>query len=517
MANKSLFSTTRGPLLPKADTVNRAGAPAFSYDATHALAQLAMTGTFNDGFYGSGEMQVQDLVETAEKVDPIDLARTAVYARRNGYMKDAPALLLAVLSSRDTTLFGRAFNRVVDNGKMLRTFVQIMRSGVTGRKSLGSGPKRRVQAWLNSATDWQLLNAAIGNDPSLADVIKMVHPRADTPARNALFAWIMGKPCDVSLLPQSVRDWMSFQETGSGELPDVPFQMLTSLPLTTEQWVKIAQRGSWQQVRMNLNTFARHGVFGIKGLDVEIAEKLRDPEAIRKAKAMPYQLMATASALDTSAPAMVRDAVYDAMEIAVENTPRIEGSVAICPDVSGSMSWPVTGYRHGSTTQVTCAHVAGLVTAAMMRMNPRALVLPFDTAVRDVKLTSRDSVLTNAMRLGRINGGGTDCTAPLRKLNKSKAAPDLVVFVSDNQSWAHRGDGRTTPMMKEWSELKHRNPKARLVCIDIAPYGTTQAAGRNDILNVGGFSDTVFDVIAAFAKGENGTDFWVREIAKVEV
>ena len=44
-------------------------------------------------------------------------------------------------------------------------------------------------------------------------------------------------------------------------MPDVPFQMLTSLELKTEHWKQIASNAPWQMTRMNLNTFARHGVF----------------------------------------------------------------------------------------------------------------------------------------------------------------------------------------------------------------------------------------------------------------
>ena len=105
-------------------------------------------------------------------------------------MKDMPALLLAALSARDPVLLTRAFPRVVDNGRMLRTFVQIMRSGAAGRKSLGSRPKALVQAWLNQATDAQILRAAVGQQPSLADVIKMVHPKPSSAERAALFAYL---------------------------------------------------------------------------------------------------------------------------------------------------------------------------------------------------------------------------------------------------------------------------------------------------------------------------------------
>ncbi len=53
---------------------------------------------------------------------------------------------------------------------------------------------------------------------------------------------------------------------------------------------------------------------------------------------------------------------------------------------------------------------------------------------------------------------------------------------------------------------KRLNPAAKLVCLDIQPYQTTQAQSRNDVLNIGGFSDAVFEVIAAFADGESGPE-----------
>jgi len=42
-----------------------------------------------------------------------------------------------------------------------------------------------------------------------------------------------------------------------------------------------------------------------------------------------------------------------------------------------------------------------------------------------------------------------------------------------------------------------------------------QAKEQGDILNVGGFSDQVFDVIAEFARGELNAGRWVRLIEEV--
>ncbi|MFK7753302.1 MAG: RNA-binding protein [Sedimentitalea sp.] len=518
MAHKSVFASTKGPLAPKASARNAHGAPAYAYSDAHALAQLAVTGTFGGMFYQTAHEELDYVLDVAEAVDARFLAQAAIYARARGHMKDMPAVLLAVLARRDPVLFRAVFGRVIDTGKMLRTFVQIVRSGQTGRKSLGAAPKAMVQNWLNTASDWALLNANIGAAPSLADVIKMVHPKPPSPEREALFAWILGRPCNLARLPRAVQDWMAFKETGKGPVPDVPFQMVTQLALSSQHWARIARKGSWQMVRQNLNTFQRHGVFGVARNVDHVAAMLRNPEAIAKARAFPYQLMVTAQHVNEDMPRAIVDALHDAMEIAVHNVPKIAGQVVVCPDVSGSMTWPVTGYRAGATSAVRHVDVAALVAAAFQRVNKGCQVLPFDLDVRSVRLEPRDTILTNAGRLAQLAGGGTNCSAPLAWLNARGRCPDLVVFVSDNQSWvdAHDGGGATA-MLTQWGVLKRRNPKAKLVCIDIAPYGTTQAQTRKDVLNVGGFSDAVFDQIAAFAAGTTGAEHWLNEIAQIDL
>ncbi len=517
MANKSLFASIRGKLLPQTNATNRAGAPAYAFGPKHLLALAAMTGTVQPTFYASAEMQLAEILAAIEQVEPMFLAQAAIYAREKGHMKDVPALLLAALSVKDSVLFTRAFPRVVDNGRMLRTFVQIMRSGAVGRKSLGSRPKRMVEAWIAEASIDRLLNAAVGQSPSLADVIKMVHPAPSGPERAALYAWLIGKPYDVTMIPQRLRDFEAFKRGDTAVVPDVPFQMLTALDLKPKQWAQIARTGGWQMLRMNLNTFARQGAFEIDGVAAMVAARLVDKDAIAKARVLPYQLMAAHKAAGDQVPLQVREALQDAMEVALQNVPEIAGRVIVCPDVSGSMQSPVTGHRKGATTSVRCIDVAALVAAAILRVNRGARVLPFEQAVVDLRLDGRDSVMTNATKLASIGGGGTNCSAPIELLNKEGAKADLVVFISDNESWVDAKGSRNTALMAEWTKLKHRNRGAKLVCIDIQPNATTQAPDSPDILNVGGFSDAVFEVMASFASGASGAKHWVHQIEAIEV
>ena len=518
MANTTLFQSLK-TRLTAADTRNEAGGIAYTLTPKQQLAQLAATGCLNSTYYADAQDQLEQVLELAKNLNAEFIAKTAVYARQKGFMKDMPALLLAALAQKDVNMLARVFDQVADNGKMLRNFAQIIRSGAVGRKSFGNRPKKLMQTWLLTATEKQLLNAAVGNSPSLADVVKMVHPKPREAWRAAWFAWLIGKPYDREALPPITRAFEDYKQSREGTLPNVPFQMLTALDLNSGDWAQIARNGSWQQVRQNLNTFLRHEVFAKSKNIKMVAEKLRDETAIARARVLPYQLLTAYQATSEQMPFEIREALQDAMETAVQNVPAIRGKVVVCPDVSGSMHSPATGYRGSATSKTRCIDIAALVSAAMLRTNLQARVIPFEQITVNVQLNPRDSIMTNAQKLANIGGGGTACSAPLALLNREKADVDLVVIVSDNESWADYEQqwGGKTSLMKEWDILKQRCPEAKLVCLDIQPYTTAQAQNRRDILNIGGFSDQVFTLIGSFAEQGMGADFWVEEIEKTEL
>jgi len=474
------------------------------------------------------------------ELEPEYIAKTAVYARTKGYMKDMPALLCAVLSNKGE--LGRGylsliFPLIIDNGKMLRNFVQIMRSGVVGRKSLGTLPKRLVRDWLTNRPHDDLFWASVGNDPSLSDIIKMVHPKTlmgnVSPVwakeRSLLYRYLIGKDVHPAELPglagayEKYKALVSMDEYETpAEIPNVPFQMLTALNLGTEEWTQIARNAGWQMTRMNINTFLRHGVFESEEMVKLIADRLRDPEQVRRSRCFPYQLLTAYNSVSTETPHDVREALQDAMEVAVENVPAIPGQVHVYVDVSGSMSCPITGYRDGSTSATTCVDVAGLIAAAILRHNPSALIVPFSNGTEHCHVNPRDSVMTTAKTLANMCGGGTNCSAPLATSNAQGLNADLVVYVSDSESWIDTErsgmwscGSSGTKTMKEWEVFKQRNPHADMVCIDLVPNSTTQAneTGRGDILNIGGFSDTVFKTLASFAHGDSL--HWSEEIESI--
>jgi len=541
MANKTLFASIKA-LLPRATSRNEAFGPAYALAPKHALAQFAATGCFNGTYYADSDAQLATLKSLVAQVDDnVFLAKLAVYSRERASMKDMPAALAATLAARDTVLFHQVFDRVIDNGRVLRTLFQMIRSGQFSKQSLSSSVQRAFQRWLNSASVEKLLSASIGNDPSLRDVLRMARPTPADNGRPAFFGWLTDKevekwaPSTEADLPEQVRLLREFRaaETAEQQVALVArlharWDLLADAAKGATVWAAIARTMGPQALRMNLNTLRRHGVFEDAAMVRSVADRLTDENEIRRSRQFPYQFFAAYLNASDDVPRVIKTALHKAAEIACGNVPELPGPVVIGLDVSGSMQSPITGHRgRGATTKMRCVDVAALVAAALLRRNPESVVIPFDTRAFLAEVDPSDSILSLADRLSKYGGGGTDCSLPIRKANAEYAKRKFagVVLVSDNESWVYQGRPfvhgakGATSVMTEWQEFVRNQVRLpdgntrvpKLICIDVQPYVTTQAPERSDILNVGGFSDAVFDVITAFLSSDAG-----RFVAEVE-
>lgn len=562
MANKSLFQSVTDRFR-KADATNEAGGCAYKLEPKHALAQIAATGAFGKTFYSTAETQLQDVLNLIDEVDDnVFLAKLALYAREKAYMKDMPAALLVALSIRDNELTHRVFNRVVDNGRVLRTVFQMVRSGrivrkgkdgslIRSRKGLSSSLQRAFQQWFNEASNTKLINSAVGNDPSLRDILRMARPTPKDNERRALFGWLAGRkterwePATEADLPAEVNAIKAFRCAKSDVeqasiirgLRNVRWDLFSDAAKGPLVWAEIARIMGPQALRMNLNTLMRHGVFeqgsdGTAPLSIVdyVAARISDETEIRRSKQFPFQYFAAYMNVNNDVPNEIRVALHKAAEIACGNVPKLSGPVVIGLDTSGSMSSNVMGNSHsvgygaGAMSRMRCIDVAALFAAALVRANPDSVVIPFDTQAYDCRIDPNDAFLSLAERLAKYGGGGTDCSQPIVAANKKYAKRKFAgaILVSDCESWVSVGRDGATGLMTAWGDfVNHQrklaggNVNPKLVCIDLQPYKTVQAYERADILNIGGFSDAVFDVINGFVS--EGESRFVSQVEAIEL
>ena len=81
--------------------------------------------------------------------------------------------------------------------------------------------ERRRSAWCasgwRSATKSRCSVRASGQDPSFADILKMVHPKPAGGRREAFYGYMLGRPHDAAQLPQLVAQYERSEGGGGGE------------------------------------------------------------------------------------------------------------------------------------------------------------------------------------------------------------------------------------------------------------------------------------------------------------
>ena len=273
-------------------------------------------------------------------------------------MKDMPAALLVALSKRDPALMHRVFERVVDNGRVLRTVFQMIRSGQLGRTCLSASLQRAFQRWLNEASVGTLLSASIGQQPSLRDVLRLARPTPQDNRRRALFGWLTDKevsqwaPATAADLPEQVQALTAYRQaetaTAQAEILrhlSVRWDLLADAARGPEVWKIMARQMGPQALRMNLNTLLRHEVFQDRALVEEMAQRLTDADAIRRSRQFPYQYFVAYLNAHQEVPQAIKAALQQAAEMACENVPMLPGPVLI---------WTILGARTYQMNTALC-------------------------------------------------------------------------------------------------------------------------------------------------------------------
>lgn len=518
--NRQLFTA---PAVAVANTTNEAHGRAYTMTNDMAVLQLAVTGTFNDTYYTEAKTQLDEMKKLVDACSTEWLARVAIYSRQHGFMKDMPAYLTAYLSTRpEKDIFNYTFDRVIDNVGMARTFVQMLRSGTVGRKSMGTSPKNAVSRLLNRLGGDKVFFQCAGTEPSIKDVLRLTHPKPANAEMDALFGYLLEKDHQFEALPSTVRAFEDFKASRITEVPHVDFRRLTALTLTPEQWIGVGRQMTWNQLRMNLNTLARHGCFSDQEFVKYADSRIRDVEAVKRQKVLPFALYSAIQNADAGVPNSIKEALGFCLDQSLLNAPELAENTLILTDSSGSMSSPVTGYRPGQTS-MTCVTAASYFAASLLKRNPnRVTVIPFDTAVHPVPLNPRDSVESITRALAR-GGGGTDVACGIMYALTQGAKWKNILIISDNESWFD-GTARGTYAYRNgstgtagaWDNYKKAHKGAKLVCWDIAPTMTTQVKNDRSVLNIGGFTESAYDLVGNWFS-TNTEDSWRKLVNEIPV
>jgi len=505
------------PAGPPPDTRNHAGFPAFTPTDRHAVAELLLLGTLGPTFYADAEHWATVTADTAIRMaasDPDFLARAAVLAREQGYVRSAPLVALVALASGPPpaqALARRIWERIIRTTDDLRHVIALAQSQ-RFRPGYGGLVQRLAKRWLNDhLTEYQAVKYDERGRLSLRNILRMTHPRPTTPERQAVYRWVVRREVDPQWAGATIR---ALAALSAGELDPAAAIRAGHLPFEAVMprvrrgdapvWRALLEHAPYQFLLRSLAAMGAAGVWADPDAVAQAATRIRDPEAVRRAMIWPFQLWQAVRVLQAKqAPSALIEAVYDALEASLAHVPAWPTRrLAIGLDVSGSMrGTAVTG-------RTSAAVIGGLFTAALWKRNPDARVLPFGTDVlplahlprpgrsgpgQPLGISPRDSLVTLATVLSTLDGGGTDLSAPIRQLVLDRHPVDVYIGLTDSEDWAASGGWHGNGFLAAWQHYRATiAPQAQAILIQLVPSGTRVAPSEMPgVRYIYGWSDTV--------------------------
>ncbi|WP_133272354.1 TROVE domain-containing protein [Hymenobacter radiodurans] len=500
--------------LRKATTTNHEGAAAFALTPQLELYAAVATAALSDQFYETADTRLLRLRELVARNDPEFVARLAVYAREQLYLRTVPLVLTVELARlhRGDNLVSRLVARVVQRAdeitELLAFYAQANeRDGVKTLNRLSKQLQKGLALAFNRFDGYQLAKYDRAGRVRLRDALFLVHPT-----------------------PRNAEQQVLFDQLVQGTLP-TPYTWETELSaLGQQRFASASERkdafcSAWETLvgsgKLGYMALLRN-LRNILEADVsaevveQVCARLTDQVAVARSKQLPFRFLAAYREVLTVQSGYVA-VVLEALETAIAHSAaNLRGfdagtRVLVACDVSGSMQQPISarskvllydvGLVLAMLLQSRCSHV----TTGMFGDTWKRISLPRGRVLQNVQEFYR--------REGEV-GYSTNGYLVVQDLVQRREVVDKVMLFTDAQLWNSTGDGNT--LARAWSDYRRTvAPNARLYLFDLAGHGTTPLEVRADhgVALIAGWSDKVFDVLQALENGESA----LAEIEKIDL
>lgn len=499
-------------ILEKQDvTVNHEGAEAFRIPAEMELYTAVVTAALEEMFYEGKQDRIARIVELVPKVDPVFVAKLAVYARREMNLRSIPMVLLVELAKVHSgdSLVSKAVSGTVLRADEISQLLMCYQwlNPAPGIKKLGKlsrGIQNGLKESFNRFDEYQFAKYDRDNQAvKLRDALFLVHPKAKDEAQQALFDKIVAGTLETPYT------W----ETELSALGQKTFE--------TREEKAAAIRSKWEELidsrklgymalLRNLRNILDAGVD--QAHIAKVCQVLSDPAQVARSRQFPFRFLsayreiADNKAVGTSS---VMTALEAAIQASAANIAGFDGGtrVLIASDVSGSMTQRVS---RGSTIWY---YDIGLVMSMLLQSRCKSVVSGIFGDTWKVVNLPRTGILANTMHLNRMTnsvGFSTNGYKVLESLIKKNIQMDKVIFFTDCEMWDSYGVGAS--IQHSWKNYHKMFPNSKLYLFDLAGYGTSpvRLVGP-DVTLIAGWSDKVFDILQAVENGSSA----IEEINKI--
>ncbi|ACU02311.1 TROVE domain-containing protein [Pedobacter heparinus] len=510
----------------KNQTANHEGAKAFVMMPEMELYSTVVTWSLNDSFYEKFEMRIERLRVLIAQCEPLFVGKLAIYARTKMYMRSVPLVLvteLAKLHSGDN-LVARVTDGVIGRADEITELLACYellneRKGTKRLNRLSKQLQKGLSTAFNRFDEYQFGKYNRDGAIKLRDALFLVHPKAKDELQQLLFNKIVTGDLQTPYTWETELSALGQMNFDSEEAKAMAFRT---------KWEELIDSGKlgYMALLRNLHNIQKAGI-SYEHFE-KVCARLSDAAEVARAKQFPFRYLAAYRELiDPSATGPVQGLVkklaalvqgsnkgytgdlLDALEKAVQaSAANIKGfdhetSALIACDVSGSMQTPV------SAKSKLLLYDVGLMLAMLLHSRCKNVEVGMFGDTWKTITVPRSNILGNVQEFYRREGEvgyATNGYLVIKDILSRRVRMDKVMLFTDGQLWDSSASGSQIQAL--WLRYKAEvSPAAKLYLFDLQGYGQAPLQVlRNDVYLIAGWSDKVFEVLAALENGESALD-----------
>jgi 60 kDa SS-A/Ro ribonucleoprotein len=510
----------------KNQTVNHTGEKAYTLSPEMELYTAVVTWSLNDSFYEKDEARLARLRKLIYECKPEFVGKLAVYARTKMHMRSVPLVLvteLAALHSGDN-LVARVTDGVINRADEITELLACYetlnkRTGTKKLNRLSKQLQKGLSTAFNRFDEYQFGKYNRDGAIKLRDALFLVHPKAKDELQQVLFNKIVNNTLQTPYTWETELSALGQLNFDSDEAKAIAFRA---------KWEELIDSGKlgYMALLRNLRNIQEAGVSYAHF--EKVCARLADANEVAKAKQFPFRYLAAYRELiaqDTASPIKgltkklsalllgnkgYTGELLDALERAVQaSAANVKGfdydtRVLLACDVSGSMQTPV------SAKSKILLYDVGLMLAMLLQSRCKNVeVGMFGDSWKTITVP-RNNILGNVQEFYRREGEvgySTNGYLVIKDILQRRVQLDKVFLFTDAQLWnssSTTGDHIQPLWLRYKAEI---SPGAKLYLFDLKGYGQAPLQIlRNDVYLIAGWSDKVFEVLAALENGGSALD-----------
>lgn len=539
MATKEVVKEVRN--IPKEDTKNLQGRPAYSLSDELRLVTLLNTTKIEPQYYRSENAIIKELRDLVEKIgmnDPLFLAQAIVYSRCMGEgMRSinhlAAALASPFLSGQEFAkrFYGRFDRKKQGGGCIYRvddlSEIKDAYAALNSNSVLSNAMKKGFRTAIESFDAYQLAKYR----KTIIDVSNLVHPN---PERSNAIVTINNEKIKVlDAIMKGMTVSADTWEVAQSEAGQEVAKAVKEGKITKEQAEEMLSEqkaDNWESLlndgKLPVIAALRNIRNILKNPRKEMIDKwcelITDEKKIRAALVLPIYFDLAYDVVDqefshNDYANKVRQALLDGYNKSIPNLEGVfQGKTLVIVDNSGSMgSYCVCDGKNRPTTigwgssdklgPRTAGYKAGLIAATIAKA-AKADIIRFGSSAYRYSYNKNENVFSLAKSVCQANDGWTNPAAAFDLITRERAHYDRIIFISDNEV-----NGRLTS--DSYKRYIHDVCSPYIYGIDLCGYGTTPLAG-DKISYFFGYGPALYDAIKA--KEFNASDV-IDRIRQIEI